>query len=388
MGRASELVRRWVVPYPTRVDVGSSDGPLAKAKPGALRVESAEWEAVAVSGRPREAQRIDVKLSRVFLATDDALPVGTVVTLNIRVSEDAPPLTGLARVESVETGESGHRPAGMRFEFLDVWGKQATEQLAQYLDEASHDEPASRRWMSGLRVLVVDDDTSYREKAAQAMRDAGFEVMTAVNGFEGLSAALKHQPSLILSDVTMPGMDGWQLLRMVRARPTLRRTPVVFLTDLQNDEQRLRGYALGIDDYVAKPFTSVELIARVERVIERAQQADEGVANGMRGDLSKVPISSLLAFAEMERRSAVVQLAREGEKATVHLRDGAVMRIDLDAEYADLKGLERFFHILDWERGRFELTSTDVISEDQLGLPTTFALLEHARRKDESSANS
>jgi hypothetical protein len=64
------------------------------------------------------------------------------------------------------------------------------------------------------------------------------------------------------------------------------------------------------------------------------------------------------------------------------------MRIDLDAEYADLKGLERFFHILDWERGRFELTSTDVISEDQLGLPTTFALLEHARRKDESSANS
>jgi hypothetical protein len=112
--------------------------------------------------------------------------------------------------------------------------------------------------------------------------------------------------------------------------------------------------------------------------------ADEGVANAMRGDLAKVPISSLLAFAEMERRTAVVQLARDGEKATLHLRDGAVMRIDLDADYAQLKGLERFFHILDWERGRFELTSTNVTAEDQLGVPTSFALLEHARRKDES----
>jgi DNA-binding response OmpR family regulator len=343
-----------------------------------------------VAGRAREAQQIDVELSRVFLATDEALPVGTVVTLNIKISEGAPPLTGLARVASIDAGDDGRRPAGMRLEFLDVWGKQAAEQLKQYLDEASgsQDGAQSRRWMSGLRVLVVDDDNTYREKSAQAMRDAGFEVMTASNGFEGLSAALKHQPSLILSDVTMPGMDGWQLLRMVRARPTLRRTPVVFLTDLQNDEQRLRGYALGVDDYVAKPFTSVELIARVERVIERAQVADEGVSNGMRGDLSKVPISSLLAFAEMERRTAVVQLAREGEKATLHLKDGAVMRIELDSDYAHLKGLERFFHILEWERGRFELSSMDVTAEDQLGLPTSFALLEHARRKDESAASS
>lgn len=372
------------------MDVDSPSGPLAKAKPAALRVESAEWETSLASGRTREAQSIEVELSRVFLATKDVLPVGTVVTLNVRISEGAPPLTGLARVESVDEGEEGRRPGGMRLQFLDVWGKQANDQLARYLDEAttSQDGPASRTWMSGLRVLVVDDDTSYREKAAQAMRDAGFEVMTAANGFEGLSAALKHQPSLILSDVTMPGMDGWQLLRMVRARPTLRRTPVVFLTDLQNDEQRLRGYALGVDDYVAKPFTSVELIARVERVIERAQVADEDVASGMRGDLSKVPISSLLAFAEMERRTAVVQLAREGEKATLHLKDGAVMRIDLDQYHAHLKGLERFFHILEWERGRFELTTTDVMAEDQLGLPTSFALLEHARRRDESAANS
>jgi DNA-binding response OmpR family regulator len=361
------------------VDVGSSDEPSSARKSAPVRVESAELLTTIESRRPSDPRNIDVKLTAVFVATAEPLAVGTVVTLNVRLSEGAPPLAGLARVES-------HERSGMRLTFLDVWGKQATEQLAQYLDEASsgsHASSPAARWTSGLRVLVVDDDNSYRDKAAQAMREAGFEVITATNGFEGLSAALKHQPTVILSDVTMPGMDGWQLLRMVRARPTLRRTPVLFLTDLQNDEQRLRGYALGVDDYVAKPFTAVELIARVERVVERAQLADEGTATGMRGDLAKVPISSLLSFAEMERRTAVVSLMREGEKATLHLRDGAVMRIDLDSEYAHLKGLERFFHILDWERGRFELTSTDVFAEDELGVPTSFAMLEHARRTDE-----
>jgi hypothetical protein len=61
------------------------------------------------------------------------------------------------------------------------------------------------------------------------------------------------------------------------------------------------------------------------------------------------------------------------------------MRIDLDSDYAHLKGLERFFHILDWERGRFELSSTNVTAEDQLNVPTSFALLEHARRHDEAA---
>ena len=363
--------------------MGSSDGPREVRKSIPARVESGELIAAPASGRLADPRRVDVDLSGVFIATKDPLPVGSVLTVNIRLAENAPPLTGLARVERVEAGEQGKR-SGMELTFLDVWGKDAIEQLSEYMDEANGSVTNAARWTTGLRVLVVDDDPTYRERAAQAMRESGFEVITAANGFEGLSAALKHQPTVILSDVTMPGMDGWQLLRMVRARPTLRRTPVLFLTDLQSDEQRTRGYALGVDDYVAKPFTAVELIARVERVIERAQLADEGTANGMRGDLAKMPISSLLAFAEMERRTAVVQLARDGEKATLHLREGAVVRIDLDAASDELEGLERFFYILEWERGRFELTSTEVKCEDQLNLPTTFVLLEHARRKDEA----
>ena len=328
---------------------------------------------------------LDVEMTSIVVPTSTPLPVGTVLSLNLRLSATAPPIVTLARVGSVEPPSKPTEVSTMRLNFLEVWGKRAAEQLAQYIDEAGSGEAAMARTWTGIRVLVVDDNAQYREAAAQAMRDAGFEVIIATNGFEALSAALKHQPSVVLSDITMPGMDGWQLLRMIRARPTLRRTPMLFLTDLSSEEQRLRGYELGVDDYVAKPFTHVELIARVERVLERAQMADEVVANGMRGDLSKMPLASLLSFSELERRTGVLQLDHDGERATLHLRDGAVVRIDLGAAHNKLEGIDRFFHVLEWSSGRFELTSTEVSSADVMQLPTSFVLLEHARRGDESS---
>jgi DNA-binding response OmpR family regulator len=328
---------------------------------------------------------LELELTSIVVPTAAPLALGAVVSLHLRLSSSAPPITTLARVASVDAPCAPSNLATMRLTFLEVWGKRAAEQLAQYIDEAGSGPQAVARCWSGIRVLVVDDTPHYRERAAQVMREAGFEVILATNGFEALSAALKYQPSVVLTDITMPGMDGWQLLRMIRARPTLRRTPVLFLTDLSSEEQRLRGYELGVDDYVAKPFTGVELIARVERVLERAQMADEAVSNGMRGDLSKVPLASLLSFSELERRTGVLQLEREGERATLHLRDGAVVRIDLGGAQNKLEGIERFLHVLDWESGRFELTSTEVLAEDVLHMPTTFVLLEHARRSDESA---
>ena len=326
---------------------------------------------------------LDLELSSIVVSVASPPAPGSLVTLNLRLSSTAPPVTSLARVASVEPPAAEGQPARVHLTLVDVWGKQAAEQLTQYIDEAAGGRDDDR-FLNHVRVLVVDDSPRYRELAERTMREAGFEVITAINGLEGLSAALKHQPSIILTDITMPGMDGWQLLRMIRARPTLRRMPVIFLTDLTNEEQRLRGYELGVDDYVAKPFTEVELIARVERVLERARIGNEH-SNDMRGGLAKIPVTSLLSFAELERRTGVLLLEREGEQATLHLRDGSIMRIDLGAAHDHLKGLERIFHVLDWTDGHFELTSAEVSAQDTLEIPTSFALLEHARRRDESS---
>ena len=373
-----------VVPYARSVGIDSADRPKSIAPQANPQPLAAEIQArLGDTTNKGKLPSLHLELSQIVVQSASPLPAGSVVSLELRLSSIAPAITTLARVANVQHPTAADGPATMQLSLLEVWGKRAAEQLTQYLDEASSGSQNARNW-SGIRVLCVDDNNHYREQAAKVMREAGFEVIVATNGFEALSAALKHQPSVVLSDIQMPGMDGWQLLRMIRARPTLRRTPVLFLTDLSSEEQRLRGYELGVDDYVAKPFTAVELIARVERVLERAQMADEAVANGMRGDLSKIPLASLLSFAELERRTGILQIEHDGERATLHLREGAVMRVDLGGKPNELEGLSRLFHVLDWNGGRFELTSTEVFAQDVLQTPTSYALLEHARRTDET----
>lgn len=361
----------------TRASGKPSGRPSARPKTAELRAELKALHTKAKS------VTLDLEVTSLAVPTTKPLTPGTLVTVNLRLSSSAPPITSVARVAQVDPKASDDAQQVMHLTLFDVWGKQAAEQLTQYIVEASSSAENDRYNASHVRVLVVDDNATFRELAAKTMKDAGFETITATNGFEGLSAALKHQPSLVLTDITMPGMDGWQLLRMIRARPTLRRMPVIFLTDLVDEQQRLRGYELGVDDYLAKPFTEVELIARVERILERARMSDDN-SNDMHGQVAKMPVTSLLAFAELERRTGVLQLENNGERATLHLRDGAIMRIDLSAAHDNLTGLDRIFHVLDWTEGHFELSSADVFAEDALGLPTSYALLEHARRRDES----
>jgi two-component system OmpR family response regulator len=335
--------------------------------------------------QPSGENTLDLDVSRVSIRTAQPLPLGSVVTLNLKLAGGVRIKT-LARVvaASSEISAPGRAP-GMELEFMEVWGERTTKQLDECIDQESVRPGPLSSWLAGVRVLVVDDDKSYRELVTHVMEEAGFEVISAHNGFEALSLALKHQPNLVLSDVTMPGMDGWHFLRLIRARPSLRRTPVMFLTELNSEAERLRGYQFGVDDYLAKPFSNVELIARVERVLERANASEQAAAGGVRGDLAKVSLASLLSLAEMERRTGVLQLANRGENATLYLREGAVVRIDLAEPHDRLKGRERFFHVLDWSAGRFELIATDVVAEDVIKMQTRHALLEHAQRQDEAA---
>jgi DNA-binding response OmpR family regulator len=356
-------------------------------EPGAPEVQVTSGtlggEIVPSDGDP--SRYLDVHVRLLLVPTTDPPAIGSVLALDVRLGHSQRRVRTLARVHAHRTATPGGPITGAELELLGVWGKRASQQVLSYLDDAEAAGTQGRGYLPGAVVLVVDDDATYRNTAAEALRDSGFDVVTAENGIEGLSLALKHQPSAIVSDVTMPGMDGWQLLRLLRARPTLRRTPFVFLTDLVSEQDRIRGYQLGVDDYLHKPFSSVELIARVERLLERVSAVEGSMTSSLRGDLSKMPLASLLSLSEMERRSGVLVVTRDGETATLHLRDGAVIRIDLAHAHDTLEGIARFFHVLDWPTGRFELTAGEVRGDDTLGLPTSFVLLEHARTQDEAS---
>lgn len=123
---------------------------------------------------------------------------------------------------------------------------------------------------SAVRVLVVEDDRAIRRGLVDALRFAGYEVLEAADGPSGLAAAIAADVDLTLLDVLMPGKDGFEVLsELRRAKPAL---PVIMLTARGSEEDRIRGLAGGADDYVVKPFSARELLARVEAVLRRSPE--------------------------------------------------------------------------------------------------------------------
>jgi len=125
-----------------------------------------------------------------------------------------------------------------------------------------------------LTILVVDDDLGTRLAISDFLEATGYSVVTAANGVEGLKLIEKCQPHLIVTDVTMPQMDGYEFVRQVRLRPKLRLLPVVFLTARTETHDRIRGYQLGCDVYLPKPFELQELGVVVRNLLERLQMIE------------------------------------------------------------------------------------------------------------------
>ncbi len=120
-----------------------------------------------------------------------------------------------------------------------------------------------------LTILVVDDDLGTRLCVSDYLEVSGYLVVKAENGQQALDLVEKSQPHLIITDIAMPEMDGYELVRRVRARPNFRLLPVIFLTAHTSTQDRVKGYQLGCDIYLPKPFELVELGAVVRSLLDR-----------------------------------------------------------------------------------------------------------------------
>jgi DNA-binding response OmpR family regulator len=123
--------------------------------------------------------------------------------------------------------------------------------------------------MSKGRILVVDDDKTLVRLMREALSKAEFDVITAANGIDALQELYAKQPDLILLDVMMPRMDGWETAHRVRQ---MSQVPIIMLTAKDEESDKLKGFAAGVDDYVTKPFSFAEIVARVQAVLNRARQ--------------------------------------------------------------------------------------------------------------------
>lgn len=122
------------------------------------------------------------------------------------------------------------------------------------------------------RVLVVDDDPLMRRIVTQSLDRATYELLEAESGPSGIQCALEQHPDLILLDVMMPEMDGFEVIRRLRSHPITQGTPIVLLTALGEMSEKVFGMQLGADDYITKPFDPRELRARVQTHLKRSEQ--------------------------------------------------------------------------------------------------------------------
>ncbi|MQA73137.1 MAG: response regulator [Solirubrobacterales bacterium] len=120
----------------------------------------------------------------------------------------------------------------------------------------------------GKLILVADDDDDVRDLVAFRLKRAGFAVIEAGDGREALEAARERRPDLCLLDVMMPSLDGYEVTRELRASAGLERVPVVLLTASVQDAAVSKGFEAGADDYIKKPFSPQELLARVSSMLD------------------------------------------------------------------------------------------------------------------------
>ena len=119
---------------------------------------------------------------------------------------------------------------------------------------------------AGRKILIVDDEVRMRRVIADYLRIKGYEIAEAADGVEALEKFSAENPDLVLLDVMMPRMDGWEVCRRIRARS---RVPVIMLTAKGEEEDELQGFSLGADEYIMKPFSLKILLARIEAVFRR-----------------------------------------------------------------------------------------------------------------------
>jgi DNA-binding response OmpR family regulator len=129
--------------------------------------------------------------------------------------------------------------------------------------------------MSGETILIIDDDKEIARLLRSYLEQAGYSVRVAFDGETGLGM-LRHEPvALLVLDLMLPGMDGWEITRRIRSEANLAATPIIMLTARIEDSDKILGLELGADDYVTKPFNPREVLARVHAQLRRRQRTPE-----------------------------------------------------------------------------------------------------------------
>lgn len=174
-------------------------------------------------------------------------------------------------------------------------------------------------------ALIVDDSLTVRRILRRILTEAGFSLCEAQNGDEAYDLTLAKRPDIVISDINMPVVDGWDFLWRVRKHPTLGTQPFIFLTARSEASDRQRGLDLGADEYVTKPFSADELLGAVQRVLDRPpRRAQVRITDtaSISGNLSAWSLPDLIQSLAASEKTGTLFIESGEEQATLELVDG------------------------------------------------------------------
>jgi CheY-like chemotaxis protein len=236
---------------------------------------------------------------------------------------------------------------------------------------------------SNIKILVVDDNPTILHLICQSLEKCG-EVITATDGADALMKTIESKPDLIISDYTMPVMDGRALFDKLRARKETQNIPFVFLASQKEIDERLRMVLEGVEDYFVKPFFSRDLLQQARRITARLLQQrmeKQGGGAGIKGKLTEISLIDWMQTLEQGRKTCALTLRRESEECTIYFSDGQVNH----AVSGELKGDPAVFKVLAWMDGDWEVDFQKNSPERTTTMSTQGLMMEGLRIMDEAN---
>ncbi len=235
--------------------------------------------------------------------------------------------------------------------------------------------------MTASRILIIDDDPAQHMILQTQLEEAGYEVLHAHNGIAALKLMDRTLPDMILLDINMPGISGFDTLKAIRGRETTQDTPVLFLTSMRDKPNRIQGLELGADDYLVKPVDGDELLARIRAILRRLSRSSRtqvAEASQMTGDLGDLSLSDLLQSMEIGLKTARIALPEMD--AEIFVKDGKLVAI----RQGDRAGDDALVRILLLERGAFTVWFGELPAKiTETPRPVTSALMTTAAAVDD-----
>jgi len=234
--------------------------------------------------------------------------------------------------------------------------------------------------MDNPTILVIDSDPKNLQILKESLESSNFKVITNSDGNEAWGTIQSQKPDIVVSEVDIPGMDGFKLFERLQNDPLGASIPVVFLTNRRSLEDRLKGLRSGVKDYMIKPLHVKEVIARLNMILRRLdgiKTEESGISRKLTGRLEEVSVEHLVENYGVERKTGILTLYdQDNRSGEIYFREGSVV----NARLGNFKAEKAVYQMLPWKNGHFMMTFKDVNVEDAITVSNLGLLLQGFKR--------